>query len=342
MTLPKCCSETSIDRQDYPAITDGVHNLRHIMDKTIKGFDDVKLTSLVRTTPLGPLRPRSPEPNTFTAGRSQPPPSTTPGPRPAKKTRPNYLKKIMLVLSILILLPCTFGLVAYDCSKGDIRNQFLVGDISICTNYTSNPTVSIPWSGTVLQVSKNTITLHKSCRLLLKSTTMYCTYYQNPTQLEKSTDDIELTPYKITEAECLQAWRDQEFHYTNIKIRDGFIEIVGKKKRRQQTEITATMREPARKVEENSKGERSATGSGTKEKKKKKSRSGGTRETAAVSLVCKELGSYRDALAKGSSGDGPTTTQYHRLVTAIQPQDGSKASAARGAGEHNNKSDSQC
>ncbi|KAI4485716.1 hypothetical protein M0802_012577 [Mischocyttarus mexicanus] len=61
-------------------------------------------------------------------------------------------------------------------------------------------------------------TLHKSCRLLLKSTTMYCTYYQNPTQLEKVTDDIELTPYRITEADCLKAWRDQEFTYGSVKM----------------------------------------------------------------------------------------------------------------------------
>ncbi|KAI4476998.1 hypothetical protein M0804_013178 [Polistes exclamans] len=90
---------------------------------------------------------------------------------------------------------------------------------------------------------------------------------------------------------------------------DGFIEVVGKKKRRLQTESavgqerTATPGERVRKVGENSKGERSATGGGTgnrkkKKKKKKKNRSGGTRETAAISLVCNEAVSYRDAIAK--------------------------------------------
>ncbi|KAI4476992.1 hypothetical protein M0804_013172 [Polistes exclamans] len=52
---------------------------------------------------------------------------------------------------------------------------------------------------------------------------------------------------------------------------DGFIEVVGKRKRSQQTERTATTtKEPARKVEEKSRGERSATGNGTEEKKKKR------------------------------------------------------------------------
>ncbi|KAI4472925.1 hypothetical protein M0804_015554 [Polistes exclamans] len=84
---------------------------------------------------------------------------------------------------------------------------------------------------------------------------------------------------------------------------DGFIEVVGRKKHRLQTEPAVrqekatTPGERARKVGEQNKGERSATGSGTKnkkkKKKKKKSRSGGTRETAAVSLICHETAGAR-------------------------------------------------
>ncbi|XP_014597932.1 PREDICTED: uncharacterized protein LOC106783681 isoform X2 [Polistes canadensis] len=50
------------------AITDGIHNFKHIMDKTVSGFDDVQWT------PIGQLRPRSPEPSTSAAVRSEPPP----------------------------------------------------------------------------------------------------------------------------------------------------------------------------------------------------------------------------------------------------------------------------
>ncbi|KAI4474933.1 hypothetical protein M0804_014598 [Polistes exclamans] len=69
-------------------------------------------------------------------------------------------------------------------------------------------------------------------------------------------------------------------------------------------EKTTISGERPRRVGEVDKGVKGATGSGTKSKKKrkrkkKKSRSGGTRKTAAVSLVCNEAMSYRDALAKG-------------------------------------------
>ncbi|XP_043502787.1 uncharacterized protein LOC122524541 [Polistes fuscatus] len=76
---------------------------------------------------------------------------------------------------------------------------------------------------------------------------------------------------------------------------DGFVEVVGRKKRRQQTKPTVGQEKTT------TSGDRGATGSGTKKKKKKKkkkNRNGGTRETAAVSLACNETLSYRDALAK--------------------------------------------
>ncbi|XP_043494151.1 uncharacterized protein LOC122519053 [Polistes fuscatus] len=76
---------------------------------------------------------------------------------------------------------------------------------------------------------------------------------------------------------------------------DGFVEVMGRRKRRQQTKPAV------RQEKTTTSGDRGATGSGTKKKKKRKkrkNRSGGTRETAAVSLACNEAMSYRDALAK--------------------------------------------
>ncbi|KAI4473160.1 hypothetical protein M0804_015461, partial [Polistes exclamans] len=92
-------------------------------------------------------------------------------------------------------------------------------------------------------------------------------------------------------------------------VTDWFIEVVGRKKRRQQTkpavrqEKAITSGERTKRVGEEKKGKKGATGSGTKskkkrKKKKKKSRSGGTRETAAISLVCNEVVLYCDAFAK--------------------------------------------
>ncbi|KAI4475431.1 hypothetical protein M0804_014321 [Polistes exclamans] len=78
-------------------------------------------------------------------------------------------------------------------------------------------------------------------------------------------------------------------------LQDGFIDVVGRKKRRQKTKPAV------RQEKTTTSGERGATGSATKKKgkrKKRKNRSRETMETAAISLVCNEAMSYRDALAK--------------------------------------------
>ncbi|KAJ8668057.1 hypothetical protein QAD02_009720 [Eretmocerus hayati] len=61
------------------------------------------------------------------------------------------------------------------------------------------------WEGTILQVQHITKTLARSYQPKLMTFGVYCTYWNNPTQLERPADDEFLTPYEITEQECLDA-----------------------------------------------------------------------------------------------------------------------------------------
>ena len=58
-----------------------------------------------------------------------------------------------------------------------------------CDKFNLDSSKEREWRGTILQVPLATVTQHKTCHLIIRTQSMYCTYYNNPTQLERVTDD---------------------------------------------------------------------------------------------------------------------------------------------------------
>ncbi|APG78704.1 hypothetical protein KM456_gp1 [Hubei rhabdo-like virus 6] len=117
------------------------------------------------------------------------------------------------------LIPTGLGLVGYDCSKHTDKVTYLQDDKNNCSTYQLNTYQEEPWRGTVLQIPLTTTKHHRTCSLVLKTYTMYCTYSGNPTQLELEKDDFETTNYQLTGAECSKAWEHQLFIFQGVHLK---------------------------------------------------------------------------------------------------------------------------
>ncbi|APL97666.1 putative glycoprotein [Pteromalus puparum negative-strand RNA virus 1] len=129
----------------------------------------------------------------------------------------------MYLFTVTLLLPAAAALVGYDCNKKGMGHPYAIGSMSECRKFDKGAISSSAWAGTILQVPKQTQTPHKTCKLLLRSYSMYCTYYNNPTMLEKYSDDVDLTPYIMDEQDCIDAWDKRVFYYqgTQISVNPG-------------------------------------------------------------------------------------------------------------------------
>lgn len=127
----------------------------------------------------------------------------------------------MIVVIVFFLIKGTCSLSGYDCTNHQEKIIYTQGVDNNCSHYGQMDYTESHWEGSVLQVPLTIKTSHKTCNLILRTYTMYCTYSGNPTQLELLNDDVEFVPYQISGTECAKAWDYQLFNYkgTTIPVR---------------------------------------------------------------------------------------------------------------------------
>ncbi|QKI29232.1 hypothetical protein 3 [Solanum melongena rhabdo-like virus] len=107
----------------------------------------------------------------------------------------------------VLLLPSVAGLTAFDCTKSGEVHTFSYEPLGDCDLPSNDTWTTTPWKGTVLQFPEYSDRFHRTCRLELRQYTMYCTFSNNPTQLEMIHDDFKPTTYQLSERECMDAWQ---------------------------------------------------------------------------------------------------------------------------------------
>lgn len=121
---------------------------------------------------------------------------------------------------LVFLLPAVQSLTAFDCTKPGEVHTFSYEPLGDCDTPNNDSWTAMPWQGTVLQFPEYVERAHRTCRLELRQYTMYCTFSNNPTQLESLQDDFKPVTYQLSERECSDAW-----HYSKTKIQGAELSV---------------------------------------------------------------------------------------------------------------------
>lgn len=130
------------------------------------------------------------------------------------------MPKIWMITGVFLFAMAGSGwcLSAFDCATSSETTRYKTEAGLFCSSQADLAMKVTDWTGSTLQLEKFTSRPHRSCKLLVQTITMYCTWCENPTQLERQDNDFTMIPTLLSGQDCIDAWDKGILEYKEQRL----------------------------------------------------------------------------------------------------------------------------